>query len=235
MGLFALSLPWLFTQLWPIIVLAVTGTAGLLVLRLPAFRAGPGAVLGSVERSWSGEVCFSAGIATLFALHLWDQERQLVLFVVPLLLLTIADAAAALGGVRYGRRHYASLGGSKSLEGSTAFLLAALPCSLVPLLVLTDISLSRAALMSSLLSASAMVVEAISAKGLDNLAIPVCGFVMLRGVLGWSELMLLFSLLAVALLIGARLLILLRYPAVNLVSKPSSARSDTMSRTATRS
>ena len=92
MGLVSLSLPWLFTQYWPIIVLAATGTSGLLVLRLKAFRAGPGAVLGSVERSWSGEVCFSAGIATLFALYLWDKEQQLVLFVVPLLLLEIGRA-----------------------------------------------------------------------------------------------------------------------------------------------
>lgn len=235
MGFVSLSLPWLFTQYWPIIVLAVTGTGGLFVLRLKAFRAGPGAVLGTVERSWSGEVCFSAGIAALFALYLGDKERQMALFVVPLLLLAIADAAAALVGVPWGRRHYLALGGCKSLEGSAAFLLAALPSILVPLLLLTDMTLSRAALVSGLLSVSAMVVEAIAGKGLDNLVIPVFGFALLRELLGWSQQMLLVSLLAVVLLVGARVLILLRYPAVNLVSKPSSARSDTMSRIATRS
>src|SRR5688572_11025041 len=63
MGVIALSLPWLFADFWPVAVLAVIGSGGLLVLKMKAFRAGPGAVLGSVGRSWPGEVCFSAGIA----------------------------------------------------------------------------------------------------------------------------------------------------------------------------
>lgn len=235
MGLVTLSLPWLFTQFWPIVVLAVIATSGLLVLRLKVFRDGAGAVLGSVDRSWSGEVCFSAGIAALFALYLWDHEQRLVLFVIPLLLLAIADAAAALVGVRWGRRHYPTWGGSKSLEGSAAFLLAALPCSLIPLLLLTDMTLSRAALTSALLSAIATLVEALAGKGLDNLLLPVLGFLLLQGLLGWSESALLVSLLVVVLLTGALVLLLLRHQVVNAVTRPSSARHDTKRRTATRS
>jgi phytol kinase len=185
MGLIALSIPWLFAEFWPIAVLAVIGTGGLLVLRMKAFRDGAGAVLGSVDRSWLGEVCFSAGIATLFALYLWDNERRLVLYVVPLLLLAVADAAAALVGVHWGRRRYAAWGGSKSLEGSTAFLLAAVPCTMIPLLM-TDLPAWRAVLISALLSILAMFLEALAGKGLDNFFLPVVGFLLMRGMLDWN-------------------------------------------------
>jgi phytol kinase len=183
MGLIALSLPWLFADFWPVAVLAVIGGGGLLVLKMKTFRDGPGAVLGSVGRGWPGEVCFSGGIATLFALYLWDHERRLVLYVVPLLHLAVADAAAALIGVRWGRRRYATWGGTKSLEGSAAFLLAALPCSLIPLLLLTDMTLLSALLTSTLLSATGTVVEGMAGKGLDNFLLPVVGFLFLRGLL----------------------------------------------------
>jgi phytol kinase len=229
MGLVALCLPWLFTHLWPIVVLAVIGTGGLLVLRLKAFRDGPGAVLGNVGRSWAGEVCFSAGIATLFALYLWDNEQRLVLYVVPLLLLAVADAAAALVGVRWGRRRYAAWGGSKSLEGSVAFLLASLPCSLIPLLMLTDLTALRASLMSALLSTLAMLLESLAGKGPDNFLLPVVGFLLMRRLLDWNEPALLVSLLVVALLTVA---LLLRYQATNAVTNLSSARNESMGGTA---
>lgn len=221
MGLVGLTLPWLFTELWPVLFLAVTGNGGLLVLRLKAFRDGPGAVLGSVGRSWSGEVCFSAGVASLFTLYLWDSERRLVLFVVPLLLLAVADAAAALVGVRWGRRRYATWAGSKSLEGSAAFLLASLPCSLIPLLVLSDLTALRAVLISALLSALAALLEAVSGKGLDNFLLPVAGFVLLRFLLGWNETALLVSLSLVVLVAGLFVLRLLQHHALSQVTKPS--------------
>lgn len=211
MGLVALSLPWLFTDFWPILVLAVSGTSGLLVLRLKAFRDGPGAVLGSVGRSWSGEVCFSAGIAALFALYSWDDEPRLVLYVVPLLLLAVADAAAALVGVGWGRRRYEIWGASKSLEGSVAFLLTSLPCSLIPLLMLTELTALRATLISALLSTLATLLEFLTGKGLDNFLLPVVGFLLLWRLLDWNEAALSVSLLVVVLFTGAFVLHLIRY------------------------
>lgn len=211
MGLVALSLPCLFTHVWPVVVLSVVGTGGLLVLRLNTFRDGPGAVLGSVGRSWSGEVCFSAGIAVLFALYRADPEQRLVLYVVPLLLLTVPDAAAALIGVRWGRRRYAVWGGSKSLEGSVVFLLASLPCSLIPLLVLSDLTALRATLTSALLSTLVTLLEGVGGKGTDNFLIPVIGFELLRVLLDCSEPALVVSLLVVTLLTRALVLLLPRY------------------------
>ncbi len=211
MGLVALSLPWLFNDFWPIVILAVSGTGGLLLLRLKAFRDGPGAVLGSVKRSWSGEVCFSAGIATLFVLYSGDEEQRLVLYVVPLLLLAVADAAAALAGVRWGRRRYAVWGANKSLEGSVAFLLASLPCSLIPLLIFTEFSTLRAALISALLSIFATLLEFLAGKGVDNFLLPVMGFLFLRWLLDWNEVVISTSLLVFLLLAGAFVLHLIRH------------------------
>lgn len=219
MGLIALSLPWLFAEFWAVAALAVIGTGGLLVLKTKLLRNGPGAVLGSVGRGWFGEVCFSAGITTLFALYLGGSEHRLVLYVVPLLLLAVADAVAALVGVRWGRRRYSVWGGSKSFEGSAAFLLAALPCCLIPLLMLTDHSVWRAALVSVLLSTLAMLLEASGGKGLDNFFLPVVGFLLLQGLLKWNEPALLLSLLVVVLLTAALVMLLPRRESTSSVTK----------------
>jgi phytol kinase len=57
MGLLATAFPWMFSAFWPIAVLAVLATVGLMVLRTPRLRGSFGLVLGSAERSGLGIIC----------------------------------------------------------------------------------------------------------------------------------------------------------------------------------
>jgi phytol kinase len=69
------------------------------------------------ERRSLGEVYFPAAVAVLFCLS----HQTPLLFCIPILMLTLADAVAALIGVRYGRLRYQTLEGQKSAEGSITF------------------------------------------------------------------------------------------------------------------
>ena len=129
MGGVALTLPWVFDAFWPVAVLAGLSVALMLaVRRVPLLRRHVGGVLHGVGRRSYGEVCFPVAVCALFALS----GGGGLSYTIPLLLLTLADSAAALVGVRLGRTRYATLDGFKSGEGSLAFFLVALPCVLVP-------------------------------------------------------------------------------------------------------
>ena len=174
-GMIVLSFPWLFTDIWP--VLAITG-AGLLILSLrnaTALGRHFGGVLDRVSRQSEGDAYFLIAIAILFALSRDDA----LLFVVPLLVLTFADSAAALVGVRYGRLRYAIACGGKSVEGSAAFLVVAFLCAQIPILLLGHAGPAEALDVSASLACIATVTEALTHKGLDNLFVPLAAFASL--------------------------------------------------------
>ncbi len=175
MGLLATAFPWMFSAFWPIAVLAVVASVGLMVLRTPGWQGSLGLVLGGRERSGSGIICFSAGVACAFALFLCDPQRQAVVYVVPVLTMAIADAVAALVGRRYGRHCFNAVGGRKSIEGSIAFFVAASCCCLLPLLCMPELSLSRVMTMTLVLATTLTLVEAVAGFGLDTLLLPVIG------------------------------------------------------------
>jgi len=106
-----------------------------------------------------------------------------MLYIVPLLMLGIADAAAALVGVRYGRWQYRTVGDWKTVEGSAAFLACAFVGTLVPLLVVAEVTLAQSLLIAVLLGSLTTLLEAAGTHGLDNLLIPVGGFLLLRAML----------------------------------------------------
>jgi phytol kinase len=107
----------------------------------------------------------------------------MLLYSIPVLTLTFADTAAAVAGKRYGRLRYPTPGGYKSLEGSTAFFVAACICSLVPLTVASSGAPVTALFIAISLSVMMTLVEAVSFGGLDNLLIPLLGYLILRWLL----------------------------------------------------
>jgi phytol kinase len=183
MGLVTLSFPWVFASAWPVVLLAVLAVAGLLLLRLTPL----GAVLSAVKRPSFGEVYFPVAVAVLFVLYAaadWrPADHRLVLYLVPVLLLAIADAAAALIGVGYGRYHYATSDGAKSAEGSVAFYMSAFFCVHVPLLLLTGVGRPETLLIALLLAWLATMFEAVAWRGLDNLALPLVSYLLLSAYL----------------------------------------------------
>ena len=175
MGLVCLSFPWLFDSLWPVSALAALAVGGLLAVRhMPV--AG---VLHAVGRESSGEIYFPIAVAAVFYLS----QGVAVLYTVPILLLTLADALAALIGVRYGMVKFETFqGGSKSLEGSAAFFIVAFLCTHLTLLLTTHVERVETVLIGLEVGILVMLVELVAWRGLDNLLIPLFSFALLYNI-----------------------------------------------------
>ena len=98
------------------------------------------------------------------------------MYVVPIVVLTLADAAAALVGVAFGRLRYSTVGGSKSLEGSATFLGVAFLCAGMSLLVSGDHGYREAFAIAVALAIATTILEAVASKGLDNILVPAGAF-----------------------------------------------------------
>lgn len=176
-GLIALSLPWLFSEAWPVIVLALLASGGMFALKyVRSLRRGLGAVTGSVVRSTLGEIWFPLGAGAVFALSGGDR----LLYTIPILILTFADASAALIGIFYGVYRYTTSDGSKTLEGSLAFFQTAFLSTLIPILLFTEIGRAETLLISLMMGLLSMLLDAMAWWGLDNLLIPVLSFLLLQ-------------------------------------------------------
>jgi phytol kinase len=197
MGLVTLSFPWLFREAWPVLLLAILAVAGLAATRLFApLRQRFGGVLHGVERQSLGEVYFPLAVAILFLLS----GSNRLLYTIPLLTLTLADAVAALVGVRYGQLRFATSEGSKSAEGSLAFFTVAFLSTHVPLLLLSNTGRAESLLIALVLALLVMLFEAVSVGGLDNLFIPLGCYALLRRYLHMGSEDLLVRLGAICLL-----------------------------------
>lgn len=197
MGLVTLGFPWLFAEAWPVVLLAVLAVTAMAGLRsIGPLRKMFGKVLHGVARNSLGEMYFPLAVALLFVLA----GDEPVLYVAPLLVLSLADAVAALIGVRFGRHRYATSEGSKSAEGSLSFLAAAFLSVCLPMLLMTDEPMIKIALGSLLIGILVMLFEGISVGGLDNLFIPVGCYGLLAQYRTMDAADLFYRLLALCLL-----------------------------------
>jgi phytol kinase len=174
-GLLTLSFPFLFADLWPVLLLTGASAAVVATMKfLPAARRRIGGVVTDVDRTTLGELYFPAAVAVVF----WfSRGRSPLLFCIPVLMLTLADATCALVGSRYGQSRYE--GANKSLEGSIAFLVVAFFCVHIPLLLWSDIGRSESLLIAATLALVVMLLEGSAWRGLDNLFIPIGGYFLL--------------------------------------------------------
>jgi len=188
MGLVAISFPWLFDESWPVLVLGAISLVGMAAMRtVKTLSTSVGMVVSSVGRVSLGEIYFPVAIAVQWHLYLYavaPDEYRVLLYCIPLLLLTLADAAAALVGVNYGNQQYETSEGMKSAEGSLAFFLCAFLCVHIPLLLGSDVGRAETLVIALLLALVAMLFEAIAWAGLDNLILPLVGYLLLRIYLG---------------------------------------------------
>lgn len=176
MGLGTAAFPWLFRDTWAVLVLTGAFLALLLALRFVVrLRQKFGGVLGGVGRASAGELYFPVAICGLFALT----NGAPLDFVIPVLVLTFADAVAALVGTQWGRHRYMADEGEKSWEGSLAFLGTAFVCVFVPL-VATGHEPLHSALAALCIATVTMLAEATAWRGLDNLFVPFATLAMLR-------------------------------------------------------
>jgi hypothetical protein len=131
------------------------------------------------------------------------------LYILPILILTLCDAASAIIGSRYGRRTFQVEEGKKSIEGVVVFAVTAWLASLIAFLLLTDIDRGEAILLAFITAVFGALLEAASWRGLDNLFIPLGLYFLLSnllhlGVIGLAEVAGIFFLALIALLYMTR-------------------------------
>ena len=176
MGLIALTLPWLFDRDWPVLVLC--GGLGLAFLGLKRFarRSSLGAAMHDVPRSSRGDLYFAVSVAVLWLLAAGDR----LLYVVPVLVLTLGDAVAALVGVRYGQIRFDGRATGKSVEGSAALFVVTFLSVHLPLTMAERVAPVDGILIAATMSVMVVLVEAAAWRGLDNVFVPVGAFLLLR-------------------------------------------------------
>jgi phytol kinase len=180
MGVVTLALPWLFRRPWPVLLLALLFAFGLATLRVSrSLQRLAGGVIDGVNRKSLGDIYFPVAVGLLFLLSGGDA----LTFCVPMLILTFADAAAALIGTRYGVPRGLGAQGVKSIEGSVAFFITAFLCVHISLLLFTDTGRAETLLVATTLALQVMLLEAFAWDGLDNLFIPLGGFFLLKTLL----------------------------------------------------
>lgn len=176
----ALALPWLFDALWPVLMLFVASMLIFIMLRVvPALREGPGQILHAVPRESIGEFWFMLGVVTIYVIA----GDDVAVYSIGILILAVADMAAALIGLFYGQHSFAVSGGTKSAEGSSAFLLTAFLCVHVPILLFTEVGRLESLLIAINVGLLLMFAEAGAARGSDNFMLPVLVVVLLDAFL----------------------------------------------------
>jgi phytol kinase len=178
LGLLLCALPWIFNRVWPVAALCTMYVALLLarpyVVALDCRVTG---VIYGVGRRSVGEFLFPLGVFVPFVLS----RGEPALYLGPLLILTLADAAAALVGRRYGTCGYRTpSGGRKSLEGSLAFCVVAFGVTHFSLLLAGKVGRVESVLVAVCVATTLAVVEAVCVGGWDNLAVPLGAWGLMR-------------------------------------------------------
>ena len=173
MGLSMLALPYIFTSMFSVSILAVIALIALYILKNTKLKKSLGNVIYDVERKSYGEIYFTLSVLAIFYLSKGDK----ILYGVPILILTLADSTAALIGKSYGKKNLAQDNeDSKSIEGSFMFFMVAFMVTLVPLLLYTEVGREETLLISLIVGFNVALVEMISHSGNDNILIPLTTF-----------------------------------------------------------
>ena len=200
MGVVALTFPWWFQEAWAVVSVSMISAALLLVIRWhKALQGNVGRVLSDVARDSWGELSFAAGVATLFVIA----NGNVLIYCLPMLLLTFADSVAALVGVRLGKTRFRTLDGEKSVEGCVAFFITAALFTYFAMDIFSGIKLEKLIFVVLLWSLWMMLIEAVSWKGLDNFFIPVLGGLLLERYMLLSNMTLVWVFMATLVVVLA--------------------------------
>ncbi|MFC4293220.1 diacylglycerol/polyprenol kinase family protein [Sphingorhabdus arenilitoris] len=177
-GASSLFFPLIFSSPLPVFILIACALAVMFKLRGKKARAsgGMGSVLHQVDRPSYGEIYLALSVAFLF----FRLDGQAVLYVLPLLVVTLSDTASALIGTAYGRMRFAVPDGTKSIEGVIAFFVVTWICGMILLLLMSDTGRMNVIILSFLIAAFCATLEADSWRGLDNLLVPVGAHLLLE-------------------------------------------------------
>jgi len=177
-GLTAISFPLFLNETWMIIAAFGLVVAWLTAVRqIPALRRHFGSVLHDVTRKSLGEIYFALSIGGLLLLT----QNEPLLFVIPILILALADAFAAIVGNVFPIIPLAGIARGKTAAGCTAFFVVAFIVSSWSLVAIAGLQMVHALAVATGLAAATCLVEAISRRGIDNLFVPATAYMILLG------------------------------------------------------
>ncbi len=177
-GLLTLVLPFVFDHPEPVWLLGMLIIAGLIVLRMGFKVMEPiSAILFGVRRQSCGGILFVLSICMVFTLSGGD----FIIYLIPILILSVADSAAAVVGIYFGRHAYTISRSTKTLEGSTVYFLVAFSCGLLFFWGPGELDRLSILTASFFLAWVTTLLEAVSGRGWDNLFPPLAAVLMLAG------------------------------------------------------
>ncbi|MFN7882389.1 MAG: hypothetical protein ACK5PF_05170, partial [bacterium] len=128
----------------------------------------------TAQRSMAGPYYFLLAFAILVLI-----EGRPMFLATPLLVLAIADTAASLAGRTWGRRVIRNTGG-RTWIGTVAFLISAFLTTAVSLMVVGGQGPGLALCTALGVALATTAAEAIAPSALDNLAVPIVAYLVLR-------------------------------------------------------
>jgi len=199
LGLTTLTFPFIFNTPAIVWAMCLISIVSLLALRYTKLKDNLGESLHGVDRKSYGEILFPLSVAILFQLS----HTTSVFYIISVLVLTLADALAAVIGVYYGKAHYSASEGIKSFEGSFFFFITAFLCIQIPLLLMSDFPNANIILVAAFIALLITLCEAVSWQGLDNLFIPLGVYVTLTNYLNYQiSVLILLSLVLTGIIVA---------------------------------
>lgn len=135
-----------------------------------------------IDRKSRGSILYPVAVVTCYMFQYY--RGTYIYFFIPILILALADPAAAIIGKKYPYGKYALKNLTKTVSGSTSFFIIALIISVVSLNLKLDMYIYDSLWIGLLIAASTTLGEAVSIKGYDNIVIPLCaiGSLLICGI-----------------------------------------------------
>lgn len=162
-GFITLLFPTMLSNHWWVLVLCATFA----ILLSTSIKFNFLKSINAVDRDTLGSLCYPLAVYTSFLAYVW--KGNTLFFFLPMLIMALADPAAALVGKRWPWKPYSVGKQKKSVAGSLAFLVVS---TMLAVYFLGGMTTSEHISLVLTIAVSSTLAEAFSAKGYDNVTIP---------------------------------------------------------------
>ena len=178
-GLVALSFPVIWTESWMVITGFALALGWMFAVRvLPCLQKYFGSVLHDCERKSMGEFYYAVSVAGLILVT----SDSPLLYVIPILILALADAAAAIFGRLIPSQALTGCLRGKSVAGCTAFFVVAAAICVATLAFFTALPVWQITVCALVVATATCLAEAVCRHGLDNLVVPFVAWAVLAAL-----------------------------------------------------
>jgi phytol kinase len=175
-GLVALSFPVVWTESWMVVTGFALALGWMFAVRvLPCLQKHFGSVLHDCDRKSLGEFYYAVSVAGLILVT----SDSPLLYVIPILILALADAAAAIFGRLIPSQPLTGWLRGKSVAGCTAFFVVAAAICVIALAFYTELPAWQIAVCALVVATATCLAEAVCRHGLDNLVVPFVAWAVL--------------------------------------------------------